>query len=84
MKNVEIIRNKNVVTRLTVNKDRITIKLADKDDKPVIVDFLSAVADAMQKDEGIRVTMRGALEGSRITMMDDLKSFSHSFESFNF
>lgn len=75
----EIIRKGNVVTRLTVNKDRITIKLAKKDDSEHVINFLTKVAENIQADDTIRVTMRGALEGDVIEMQDDLKAISKSF-----
>jgi hypothetical protein len=75
----EIIRKGNVVTRLTVNKDRITIKLAPKDDSDLVIDFLTKVAESIQSDDSIRVTMRGALEGSQIEMQDDLNAISKIF-----
>lgn len=75
----EIVRKGNVVTRLTVNKDRITIKIAAKDDREGIIHFLTAVANVLQADESIRVTMRGALEGNTIVMIDDLKAICREF-----
>lgn len=76
----EIVRNGNVVTRLTVNKDRITIKLAAKNDSLSVITFLEDVAANIQSDDSIRVTMRGALEANGIVMMDDLKAISREFK----
>lgn len=69
----------SLFTRLTVNKDRITIKLAQKDDCEMVISFLTKVAENIQADNSIRVTMRGALEGCQIEMCDDLKAISKIF-----
>lgn len=76
----EILRKGNVVTRLTVNKERITIKLAEKDDNQETIQFLETIGAEILKNPLVRVTMRGALEGSKIEMFDDLKAFSLSFQ----
>lgn len=76
----EIIRKGNVVTRLTVNKERITIKLAVHDDNEETIRFLMSVGNRVLSNPTVLVTMRGALEGSSIKMVDDLKSFSLEFK----
>lgn len=76
---VEVIRKGNEVTRLTVTKVRVSIKLAKKDDSPEIIDALIKIGADLQDDEGIRVSMRGALEGTTIVMEDDLKAISRRY-----
>lgn len=76
----EIVRNGNAVTRLTVSKDRITIKLAAKNDSLSVITFLEDIAANIQGDDSIRVTMRGALEANGIVMTDDLKAIRREFK----
>lgn len=76
---IEIIRKGNAVTRLTVNKQRITIKLAEKDDHAQVIDFLTNVGHAIQQDASIQVTMRGALEGVQLVMQDGLQALVRNY-----
>lgn len=78
--NIEIIRNDNTTTKLTVNKSRITIKLKPADhDNQEVVDFLTKVGNVILADSNIVTTMRGRMDGNGIRLFNDSKTFSINF-----
>lgn len=77
---IEIIRNDNTTTKLTVNKSRITIKLKPEDhDNQKVVDFLINVGKTISSDPTITATMRGRVDRNGIRMLNDSKTFSINF-----
>lgn len=74
--NIEIIRKDNKNTRLTVAKDRITIKPVLEDDNEKTIEFLTKVGKAVAADPNINVTMRGRLDKLGICLYNDSKTFS--------
>lgn len=78
--NIDIVRNNNTTTKLTVNKSRITIKLKPEDhDNQDVVDFLINVGETILGDPRISVTMRGRMDRNGISMFNDAKTFSVNF-----
>jgi hypothetical protein len=83
--NIEIIRNKTTKTKLTVNKDRITIKLGSNlGNEPAVIDFLTRVGHSVQNNPLITKTLRGALNNGGITLFNDSKTESYKFYVDNF
>ena len=79
---VEIIDGVVNRTKLTVNKSRITIKLAPEDiGNQEIVDFLIKIGKEVSSDPNSVNTMRGRMDRNGIKLFNDSKSFSTRYYS---
>ena len=79
MSKLDIIKTNNVVVRLTVNSERITIKLIPELDGDSLIEKLHRIGNLIQSDKRITCTLRGSVEGDIIVMKNDSEKFSVTY-----